>query len=188
MDLEKADELWCPPAGSQRYVHPEKASREIWSRTHLGSSYSSTFMTPNDLNGYIISFKFLVCSPVKHFAGLVTMYLRRLVEYLAPGRCSRNGSWHYSPGKVISWPVPFTSSYQKCPNPRVTLVPKGWLFLWFMLFQGTERIGWFINTSRQVQRQIGSQVDRQVGTKKGRKRGKEIGNLSHSHRSNTNSN
>ena len=84
MDLEKADELWCPPAGSQRYVHPEKASREIWSRTHLDSSYSSTFMTPDDLNCYIISFKFLVSSPVKYFAGLVTMYLRRLVECLAP--------------------------------------------------------------------------------------------------------
>ena len=72
-------------------VHPEKASSELWSQTHLDSTYSFKLGDSGQLKWLHYLFKFPVLSPVNYFAGLVIMYLKSLVDYLAPSMCSRNG-------------------------------------------------------------------------------------------------
>ena len=102
-------------------IHPEKASSELWSQTHLDSTYSFKLGDSGQLKWLHYLFKFPVLSPVNYFAGLVIMYLKSLVDYLVPSMRSRNGQSVQSGHSIVSnslWPHGLKHSRLLCPSPN----------------------------------------------------------------------
>ena len=97
------------------------ASSELWSQAHLDSTYSFKFGDSGQLKWLHYPFKLPVLSPGNCFTGLVIMYLKSLVDYLAPSMRSRNGQSVQSGHSVVSnslWPHGLRHARLLCPSPN----------------------------------------------------------------------